>query len=440
MAQLCNQYIPQELINNICAHLSDDIDSLSACSLVASPFTEPAQRQLFHTFTLRVLDYNPRNVPENIQKFRELLDTLTSQLEYVHTLYFRIGACGDSVPIVNDILDRLVNLKEVFMNCNGCVFIDPELVFHCCKPTLTHFSIMFASSFPANNLHRCTSLQQLSITYSTFSIAENDGDNAELSAVSPIQLDSLYLAGFAEENVTYWVQHPKCPVDICNLTTLTIKAEEVEEIESIVSILPMLSHSLRSLVIEPPEGFESIDAEGLTGESVALLDLSTLPHLTHLTFSIFEASELRYTYFPWLVSQLSTISPVNGLRSLNLLIAQRGDLGRSFTRYEGQYQKWEHLDDTLTEERFEGLRNIHLYVHTLENDSAFIEGCKDALPKTKEAKLLIVERAPATEWRGIDEDLAICLAQSTAQGEANIANWPGLTDVMWSRRNQFVRV
>ncbi|KAK0454380.1 hypothetical protein EV421DRAFT_1756547, partial [Armillaria borealis] len=40
--------LPQELVNTVIDHLSDDTPSLRSCSMVNSTWTEHAQKKIFH--------------------------------------------------------------------------------------------------------------------------------------------------------------------------------------------------------------------------------------------------------------------------------------------------------------------------------------------------------------------------------------------------------
>ncbi|KAF8655839.1 hypothetical protein AX16_002923, partial [Volvariella volvacea WC 439] len=170
MASFGRAHMPQEIIDSITSYLFNDKLSLASCSLISRAFTPSSQRHLFYSFSLCVANHCTEG---STQHFQTLLSTLWSQLEYVRVLHISVRTPGPPAPCLVDILDRLDNVKEVSINCDLGSLVDDLLVHHCCRSTITHFSIIHASNnFPSYLLRRCTSLQGLTLTYSSLPIPE----------------------------------------------------------------------------------------------------------------------------------------------------------------------------------------------------------------------------------------------------------------------------
>ncbi|KAF8640208.1 hypothetical protein AX16_010106 [Volvariella volvacea WC 439] len=164
------------------------------------------------------------------------------------------------------------------------------------------------------------------------------------------------------------------------------------EIEQFLPVLPMISETLKSLTMSPPYDFQFSWVNGVSGDSLLLIDLSILTRLTRLEFIIHENCNLEDTYIPWVVSQLSTFSSSNSnLTSLHIR-AIIDEWIVEFPSPETQ-RKWGKLDNTLTDAQYDNLQNIHIHlqgnrwIYRPEEHFSWLER---VLSRIKERKALFI--------------------------------------------------
>ncbi|KAF8640325.1 hypothetical protein AX16_010220 [Volvariella volvacea WC 439] len=367
MALVGKQDLPQELVNEIISNLRNDRFSLKRCSLVSRAFTLASQPLLFTRLSLEIADDNPKATEKSIQRFQSILSTFSvrtpSCLEYVQALFLRIGTCGPSVPTLVEIIIRLVNVNRLHLDCRGCNKFSEPLIYHICKPAVAHIVLLnsFTSAFPSHHLRRCTSLQGLFILSSELtannSIANLAGFPESSTSNPPVPIKSLTVHTPSGHIVEDWLGSPDCPITFQSLTSLSLLNLSTRDFRAFAQVLPSVSGALESLKISPPANltFQALGIDHAL-ENTVLVDLSALTRLKRLTFII---HELHFTFFPWIISQLLTVSTPNSLGFLRLEIVT--DVTPPFDIPTFR-KKWEKLDSTLADARFDDLRDMQILI------------------------------------------------------------------------------
>ncbi|KAF8640273.1 hypothetical protein AX16_010168 [Volvariella volvacea WC 439] len=405
MPLIGGRYIPQELVDAIVNKLASEKEDLKSCSLISQAWSPSAQRLLFSRWTLTVpSEYGREIIIRNVQRFQDILSTLSvrapSCLEYIQELSLRIGNCRSSIPALVGVVARLVNLKRLSLDFSRCSEFNEDLIFHCLKPTITHATIYQATSpgFPSHLFHQCSSLQELVIDTSRLAakevhvLDEQSAIPESLASHSRVPINSLTVHGFLDDFFNQWLDSPKCPITIQNLTSLSLSGRCMD-FKKISRVLSTLSRTLESLKLTPPQECLSSAQEPTDSEDFILIKLSrTPPRLKRLEFNIEEDCETPYTYFPWLMSQLLTISiPDNMLEYLVIRINL--DEVSAYLNNPRMQKRLGKLDNILAKATFDRLREVHILV---END-AWIERpiedwvwLGDVLPRMRERRKLLV--------------------------------------------------
>ncbi|KAF8644191.1 hypothetical protein AX16_008631, partial [Volvariella volvacea WC 439] len=200
----------------------------------------------------------------------------------------------------------------------------------------------------------------------------------------------MLLSGFfGKPNNEHWIRSPQCPISTRNIQALAIRTNKFVEIESARSFIQAVSSTLESLAIQPYGLFGSPDMYTVVRDGFVFVDLSTLPRLRCLTFSIFDFHAVDYLSF--ILTQLFTVSPANYIETLHILVHFRSDaLDLHLPTHFSQYQR---LDDCLFES-FKYFRAVRIvfYTHARDiDDEHLIRGIEDAMPKSFERKMLLVD-------------------------------------------------
>ncbi|KAF8655819.1 hypothetical protein AX16_002904 [Volvariella volvacea WC 439] len=203
MALFCRRYIPQEIIDNIIQHLSDDKLSLKSCSLVSRSFTSPSQRRLFYDFSVHVRDYG-NMLDFNVERLRRMLSDLWTLLEYVHVLRIQVELCGPNTPALIEVINRISNVEELFINTNVCPLAIPER-------------------------------------------SEIGSQAQALPELAPVRIESLAVIGIPPYfSLPSWIQSRNCRIDVSGLTSLELAIRQIHPVFA-------LCRSVRKLSITPPE-------------------------------------------------------------------------------------------------------------------------------------------------------------------------------------------
>ncbi|KAF8637686.1 hypothetical protein AX16_010761 [Volvariella volvacea WC 439] len=387
MALLCNPYIPQELLDEIVHHISNDNRSLKACRLASRCFTEQCQRKLFRRLTLS-LDKAPFDDGEydgvdvvgrgNEEYFQRALLTLSSQFEYVEDFRLSVLPCTSALLAI---VDKLINLRQLTLDFKACLKVDEALVSYCCRLPIVHLQIENALKFPAEYLRSCTSLRQFSFHSSSLSTcAPIEPDYQGNSGPPPVAFESLFLAevsrDFTDVSLVETSHHP---ISLRNLRALGAAIYAESQLEPLKDILTLVAGSLDSFAIDTSKLFPpySIDQQEFA------IDLSILPRLRCIAFSTLHPDRRRRLVF--VLNTLATASTSNNVEVLHILSYIPLGALSSFLR--DHHELLVDLGRILSDSKFDKLQNVHFTFYTAErclNQKYLVFAIHEAMQKIKE--------------------------------------------------------
>ncbi|KAF8637205.1 hypothetical protein AX16_010864 [Volvariella volvacea WC 439] len=405
MVLLSTREIPEELFELIIAHLAGDAATLRACSLVCRSFTPSSQRHLFHRLSIvRACDSDigsPGATKYYVDHYTRLLRDIPMQLQYIRSLSLQVSGDKSCTVIITTILQRLVNLNRMVLNCFSYSPDDKKLLQLCSKPTVTHISMFGGDGVPADFLRGCASLQNLAILNANIAPPEASELEPASLQVSP---KSFLIFVLGNRDTYDWLQSPRCPVNFRNLNALGIGTAYEGDFVGCAIPLVRLSTSVEVLAVKPSYQFTKPLGD-FDGDTLPLLDLDLLPCLTCLTLSFFEMPEENVTMISWVVAQLSKLPANNHLTELQIWIHNSDDSenAQNDDHFETWSRHWERLDDVLSSSKFDNLQHVFFDISRVIYPEFFLNSIYGLMQKTRQRRALyVVDSMQDQSWRQRD--------------------------------------
>ncbi|KAF7313123.1 hypothetical protein MKEN_00998400 [Mycena kentingensis (nom. inval.)] len=297
--------LPSELIAAFIDELSDDLETLKRCSLVASPFCSPSQRHIFRAIWLHRANWRHYTVgqqalhrgittPAGTYRQAEAILTESPHLAaYVKDLTIDLPDSADEDIPLKHIVDTIVSnggLDRLVVS--GLVVrwgdLTPELAHALTgamkNPSLTHLHLLNLQDFPQDTVQDAMArLTALSVHSTTFSGCKAVGDediasgkttvddtrDAAPRSISPIR-HLVHGSGLADSYNIF--NSPRAPAFV-NVAKLFLRVAS-SEIVYAERLLGSVSDTLSDLTLD-------------CGSFSQPIFLPTLPHLRALSLRLF---------------------------------------------------------------------------------------------------------------------------------------------------------
>ncbi|KAF8637214.1 hypothetical protein AX16_010873 [Volvariella volvacea WC 439] len=372
MTLIYGQEIPGEIVDSTVGHLVGDASALRACSLVCRFFTPSSQRYLFSRLSIT-----------RSRAAQKLLEDVHMRLKHVQSLSLQASGHQSSVPVIIPLLDRMINLKRVVLDCFGYEPDNEELVRLCCKPTVTYAKVF---AYPGNTSANLAPLEPSE------------------AAITPISLKSLYIAAHHNDRTYDWLASPLCPVSFKDLVALGVGMNDWTDFTRCTMPLIRMSSSIEVLAMKLPD--QSIGLGSASSASPPLLHLNLLLRLTCFTFSVCDRFDEGLLSILWIISQLSEAPLQNNLKELQIWIYnEHGVVNRTLTSHldtDVWSQQWMRLDKTLSNPKFSNLQDVYIDVSRTDNRRRYSHLIPLSMPKTAKTKRLhianVIPDIPSS-WR-----------------------------------------
>ncbi|KIL64179.1 hypothetical protein M378DRAFT_639113 [Amanita muscaria Koide BX008] len=401
--EMTSPVLPQEVLDEIISKLADETSTLKSCSLVCRPLRRSAQKILFGSIVVVLVDDNGPSQPINLVLIVEHAPHL---IEYIQKLRISFHLPSDVDGKITDLANASgifsrkgeslpINLRSLCLHNVAWQFIPPglqdALVLLMTVHSLRAITLDHISDCPANLVQNLPPLlEHLTLKDTTFWSLPTT--RKELPKLESLTIRARYILMDAYTGLDQFPgDSMQCIVNMSRLKTFQWDRCDTHTMPVVERFLRPASNSLEHLTLEQLY-IEEKDSMPF--------DLNQLPQLTEITIS-----HVCYTYkrrplaripraIIWIITTMKNISHRNMIQNLSFRL-EFGQMIQMVNFDSVMKDVWQELDAICSIPQLASSKSFRGITFSIQstalNCDAFSDLVQNKLPVTKQASKLHIK-------------------------------------------------